>query len=94
MTEQQPSSSAQVKDLAEDPLDIDADYEGSLVAAIDLGSNSFHLLVARIEHGEVRPVETLAEKVQLGAGLEDNLLSQEAIDRGLECQGLRPCRGR
>jgi exopolyphosphatase/guanosine-5'-triphosphate,3'-diphosphate pyrophosphatase len=85
MTEQQPSSSAQVKDLAEDPLDIEPDYEGSLVAAIDLGSNSFHLLVARIEHGEVRPVETLAEKVQLGAGLEDNLLSQEAIDRGLEC---------
>lgn len=63
------------------------DYEGSLVAAIDLGSNSFHLLVARIEHGEMRPVETLAEKVQLGAGLENNLLSQEAIDRGLACLG-------
>ncbi|MCL4104031.1 UNVERIFIED_CONTAM: hypothetical protein GTU68_034893 [Idotea baltica] len=33
----------------------------------------------------MRPVETLAEKVQLGAGLDDGLLTQEAIDRGLAC---------
>lgn len=59
--------------------------EGSLLAAIDLGSNSFHLIVARLEHGEIRPVHTLAEKVQLGAGLSDGILSQEAIERGLEC---------
>lgn len=59
--------------------------DGSLLAAIDLGSNSFHLIVARVEHGEIRPVEALAEKVQLGAGLEDHLLSAEAITRGLEC---------
>jgi len=59
--------------------------EGSLLAAIDLGSNSFHLIVAKIDHGEMRPVEALAEKVQLGAGLENGLLSQAAIDRGLEC---------
>jgi exopolyphosphatase / guanosine-5'-triphosphate,3'-diphosphate pyrophosphatase len=59
--------------------------EGSLLAALDLGSNSFHLLIARIEHGEMRPVEALAEKVQLGAGLSDGELSAEAIDRGLDC---------
>ena len=59
--------------------------EGSLLAAIDLGSNSFHLIIAKIEHGEIRPVEVLAEKVQLGAGLENGQLSQEAIDRGLDC---------
>lgn len=59
--------------------------EGSLLAAVDLGSNSFHLIIAKIEHGEMRPVEVLAEKVQLGAGLEKNRLSQEAIDRGLAC---------
>jgi len=61
--------------------------EGSLLAAIDLGSNSFHLIIAKIEHGEMRPVEALAEKVQLGAGLEGEMLSQEAIDRGLDCLG-------
>jgi len=59
--------------------------EGSLLAAIDLGSNSFHLIIAKIEHGEVRPIEVLAEKVQLGAGLEKNRLSQAAIERGLDC---------
>ncbi|MEP4146512.1 MAG: Ppx/GppA phosphatase family protein [Halioglobus sp.] len=59
--------------------------DGSLLAAIDLGSNSFHLLIAKIEHGEMRPVEALAEKVQLGAGLENGRLSPAAIERGLDC---------
>lgn len=61
--------------------------DGSLLAAVDLGSNSFHLIIARIEHGEMRPIEVLAEKVQLGAGLVDDMLSREAIDRGLDCLG-------
>ena len=59
--------------------------DGSLLAAVDLGSNSFHLIIAKIEHGEMRPVEALAEKVQLGAGVENGRLSQEAIARGLDC---------
>ncbi|MFV8816206.1 exopolyphosphatase [Haliea sp. E17] len=59
--------------------------DGSLLAAIDLGSNSFHLIIARVEHGEMRPVEVLSEKVQLGAGVVDDQLSEEAIQRGLEC---------
>ncbi|MBE9537556.1 MAG: Ppx/GppA family phosphatase [Proteobacteria bacterium] len=59
--------------------------EGSLLAALDLGSNSFHLIIAKIEHGELRTVETLAEKVQLGAGLNNAILSEEAIERGLAC---------
>lgn len=59
--------------------------DGSLLAAIDLGSNSFHLIITKVEHGEMRTVEALAEKVQLGAGLQDGCLSAEAIERGLEC---------
>ncbi len=59
--------------------------DGSVLAAVDLGSNSFHLIIAKIEHGEMRPVEVLAEKVQLGAGLEKGRLTDEAIERGLEC---------
>lgn len=59
--------------------------EGSLLAAIDIGSNSFHLILAKVEHGEMRPVETLGEKVQLGAGLRNGVLSQDAIERGLDC---------
>ena len=59
--------------------------EGAVLAAIDLGSNSFHLIIARVEHDEVRPVDTLSEKVQLGAGLKDGVLGKAAIRRGIDC---------
>ena len=55
-----------------------------LLAAIDLGSNSFHLLVAAVNHGEMRPLEVRGEKVQLAAGLRKGLLDGAAIARGLE----------
>lgn len=57
-----------------------------LVAAIDLGSNSFHMVLARVDHGEIRILERLGEKVQLAAGLgDDGELSEEAMQRGLDC---------
>lgn len=59
---------------------------GQVMAAIDMGSNSFHMVLARLEGGEVRPVQKLAEKVMLAAGLDArNQLSDEAIERGLAC---------
>ena len=61
--------------------------EGTQLAAIDLGSNSFHLIIARVEHGELRPSITLSEKVQLGAGLEGDRLNEAAIARGLDTLG-------
>ncbi|MEH6491623.1 exopolyphosphatase [Halopseudomonas sp.] len=58
----------------------------SLVAAIDLGSNSFHMVLARVDQGEIRILERLGEKVQLAAGLDENrMLSDEAMQRGLDC---------
>ena len=64
--------------------DLLADNE--LMAAIDLGSNSFHLAIARLDHGEVRKLASMSEKVQLAAGLDgDNYLSEEAQQRGLDC---------
>lgn len=57
-----------------------------LIGSIDLGSNSFHLAIARLDHGEVRKVASISEKVQLAAGLdENNVLSEEAMQRGLDC---------
>ena len=57
-----------------------------LVATIDLGSNSFHMVLARVDHGEIRILERLGEKVQLGAGLdEQGILNEEAMQRGLDC---------
>ncbi|MBD2837160.1 exopolyphosphatase [Pseudomonas sp. JM0905a] len=58
----------------------------SLIAAIDLGSNSFHMVVAKVDHGEIRILERLGDKVQLAAGLdEERNLSEESMLRGLEC---------
>ena len=60
--------------------------EDELMAAIDIGSNSFHLAIARLDHGEVRKVVSLSEKVQLAAGLdENNILGAAAERRGLDC---------
>lgn len=57
-----------------------------LLGAIDLGSNSFHLAIGRLDHGEMRKVASISEKVQLAAGLDDNnQLSKEAMQRGIEC---------
>ncbi len=57
-----------------------------LIAAIDLGSNSFHIVRARTDHGEIRILERMGEKIQLAAGLDESrMLSEEAMERGLEC---------
>jgi exopolyphosphatase/guanosine-5'-triphosphate,3'-diphosphate pyrophosphatase len=57
-----------------------------LIAAIDLGSNSFHMVLAKADHGELRILERLGDKVQLAAGIdEQRLLNEEAMQRGLDC---------
>ena len=54
----------------------------SLIAAIDLGSNSFHMVVAKAQNGEIRILERLGEKVQLAAGIDDERhLSEESMQR-------------
>lgn len=58
------------------------------LAAIDLGSNSFHLLVANYQNERLQVVARLGEKVQLAAGLDDQgYLSEAAIQRALDCLG-------
>lgn len=59
-----------------------------VLAAIDMGSNSFHMVVARLVHGEIRTLEKMGEKVQLGAGLDpNNRLTEDAQERALACLG-------
>ncbi|APE31254.1 exopolyphosphatase [Halomonas aestuarii] len=56
------------------------------LAAIDLGSNSFHLLVANYQDDRLQVVARLGEKVQLAAGLdEDGVLGEDAMRRALDC---------
>lgn len=57
-----------------------------VVAAIDLGSNSFHMIVARVTNDQVQVLDRLREMVQLAAGLDArNRLNEEAQQRALAC---------
>lgn len=61
----------------------------SLYAAIDLGSNSFHMLVVREVAGSIQTLTRIKRKVRLAAGLNsDNALSAEAMERGWQCLRL------
>lgn len=56
------------------------------IAAIDLGSNSFHLVVARLDRGEIRILDRRSEKIQLGAGFDANDNLGETVQaRALDC---------
>ncbi|MET0533074.1 MAG: exopolyphosphatase [Steroidobacter sp.] len=57
-----------------------------VIAAVDLGSNSFHMVVARHSHGQLIILDRLRESVRLGAGLDEHgRLKREAIDVALAC---------
>ncbi len=65
---------------------IEQEREDSLLAAIDLGSNSFHMVIARLSQGELTTLDIMSEKVQLAAGINHKKhLSDEAMERGLAC---------
>ena len=57
------------------------------VAAIDLGSNSFHMVIAReAEHGTLKIIDRVREMVRLNAGLDENgYLSEASQQKALEC---------
>jgi exopolyphosphatase/guanosine-5'-triphosphate,3'-diphosphate pyrophosphatase len=60
-----------------------------LYAAIDLGSNSFHMLIVREVNGSVQTLAKIKRKVRLAAGLDQhNSLSIEAMQRGWDCLAL------
>ena len=73
--------------MASNPVDSLVN-SADLVAAVDLGSNSFRMLVAQAvitpSGTQLRPIDTLRETVRLAAGLTENkLLGNDAYQRGL-----------
>ena len=44
--------------------------DGDLLAAVDMGSNSFHMVVARYVLGQLRIVDRLRETVRMAEGLD------------------------
>ncbi len=60
-----------------------------MLAAIDIGSNSFRLEIAELQRGRYKRIDYLKETVRLGAGLdEQGMLTEEAAQRGLNCLQL------
>ena len=61
-------------------------HDGDLLAAVDLGSNSFHMVVSQYVLGQLRTVDRLRETVRLAEGLDGKGgLSHEVRQRALEC---------
>ncbi len=60
--------------------------EEEIFAAVDLGSNSFHLTLAKFEHQNIQTIGKLKVRVQLAAGLNRyNKLEKDSSDRAIEC---------
>lgn len=60
--------------------------ESPYFAAIDLGSNSFHMLVARISDGKVEVIDREKQMVQIARGLQaDGDLDEESQERAIIC---------
>lgn len=55
-------------------------------AAVDLGSNSFHMIVANLVDGHLQVIDRLKEMVRLASGLNEHQdLSEESMQLALEC---------
>jgi exopolyphosphatase/guanosine-5'-triphosphate,3'-diphosphate pyrophosphatase len=60
--------------------------DGTRLAAVDLGSNSFRLEIGRVEHGQFYRTEYLKETVRQGSGLDaERNLTSLAMQRGWDC---------
>lgn len=57
-----------------------------VLAAVDLGSNSFHMKIARAYEGELQVLDRMREMIHLGAGLDnDGNITADAQQRALDC---------
>lgn len=60
-----------------------------LIAAVDLGSNSFHMVVAKVVGHDLQIESRHKQRVRLASGLDENqVLDEEAIQRGLDCLAM------
>ncbi|MGY3570569.1 exopolyphosphatase [Vibrio paucivorans] len=59
------------------------------IAAIDLGSNSFHMVVAKVVGQDLQLVSRHKQRVRLASGLDSQMnLDNASIERGLECLAM------
>lgn len=69
--------------------------DGQRIAVLDLGSNSFHLLVSRVgPDGAMAKVDAHKEMVRIGATLGSGFLDDESWTRGMDAVGRLAARAR
>ena len=55
-------------------------------AAVDLGSNSFHMIVANYSDGRVQIIDRIKDMVRLASGLDaQRVLEEETMNRAIQC---------
>jgi len=66
--------------------DRDRNTASEVIAAVDLGSNSFHMIVGELRHGQLAIIDRIRETVRLSEGLDQQgSLTAAARQRALEC---------
>jgi exopolyphosphatase/guanosine-5'-triphosphate,3'-diphosphate pyrophosphatase len=69
-----------------DSLSPPEDAQPEIIAAVDLGSNSFHMIVGELRHGQLAILDRIRETVRLAEGLSDKgVISPDARARALDC---------
>ena len=59
--------------------------EYTTLGAVDLGSNSFHLAIGRVDGDQIYPLDSMKEAVRLGGGVtREKQLTAEVQERALE----------
>lgn len=62
------------------------DFDSPYFAAIDLGSNSFHMIIARINDNTVETVDKVKEMVQIARGMDRSRgIAEDAEERAIDC---------
>lgn len=77
---------AQISTRVSEVADPVAESGSEVIAAVDLGSNSFHMIVGELRHGQLTIIDRLRETVRLSEGLVGNgNLNDAARKRALDC---------
>ena len=65
---------------------LQSDSSAEVIAAVDLGSNSFHMIVGELRHGQIVILDRLRETVRLAEGLSSSgEISADARRRAIDC---------
>lgn len=60
-------------------------FESPYFAAVDLGSNSFHMIICRVNQDTVETVDRVKDMVQIASGMQSGTIAADAQERAVQC---------